>query len=59
MRDIVIFHADSSSTMINAGLPLVQALDILAGSRRTRRCRRLVREVVFERRVGQTPSPTP
>jgi hypothetical protein len=38
MRDIVIFTRQFS-TMINAGLPLVQALDILARRARTRRWR--------------------
>ena len=47
MRDIVIFTRQFS-TMINAGLPLVQALDILAKQSENKVLAQTVREVVFD-----------
>ncbi|MCA0377110.1 MAG: type II secretion system F family protein [Gemmatimonadetes bacterium] len=53
MRDIVIFTRQFS-TMINAGLPLVQALDILAKQTENKALAGVVREVVFDVESGHT-----
>lgn len=53
MRDVVIFTRQFS-TMINAGLPLVQALDILAKQSENKVLAQTVREVVFEVESGHT-----
>jgi type IV pilus assembly protein PilC len=53
MRDIVIFTRQFS-TMINAGLPLVQALDILAKQSENKALAATVREVVFDVESGNT-----
>ena len=53
MRDIVIFTRQFS-TMINAGLPLVQALDILARQSENKALSSVVREVVFDVESGNT-----
>src|SRR5574338_1115688 len=53
MRDIVIFTRQFS-TMINAGLPLVQALDILAGQSENPALRDVTRAVVFDVESGNT-----
>lgn len=53
MRDIVIFTRQFS-TMINAGLPLVQALDILARQSENQALQATVREVVFDVESGNT-----
>lgn len=53
MRDIVIFTRQFS-TMINAGLPLVQALDILAKQSENPALGAVVREVVFDVESGNT-----
>jgi type IV pilus assembly protein PilC len=53
MRDIVIFTRQFS-TMINAGLPLVQALDILAGQSENKVLAAVLREVVFDVESGNT-----
>lgn len=53
MRDIVIFTRQFS-TMINAGLPLVQALDILAGQSENKVLAGVLREVVFDVESGNT-----
>jgi type IV pilus assembly protein PilC len=53
MRDIVIFTRQFS-TMINAGLPLVQALDILARQSENKSLAAVVREVVFDVESGNT-----
>jgi type IV pilus assembly protein PilC len=53
MRDIVIFTRQFS-TMINAGLPLVQALDILAKQSENKALSAVVREVVFDVESGNT-----
>jgi type IV pilus assembly protein PilC len=53
MRDIVIFTRQFS-TMINAGLPLVQALDILARQSENKVLASVVREVVFDVESGNT-----
>lgn len=53
MRDIVIFTRQFS-TMINAGLPLVQALDILARQSENPVLSAVVREVVFDVESGNT-----
>src|SRR6188472_3115493 len=47
MRDIVIFTRQFS-TMINAGLPLVQALDILAKQSENKALKDVTRAVVFD-----------
>src|SRR5256714_4936801 len=47
MRDIVIFTRQFS-TMINAGLPLVQALDILATQSENQALKDVTRQVVFD-----------
>lgn len=53
MRDIVIFTRQFS-TMINAGLPLVQALDILARQSENKALAAIVRETVFDVESGNT-----
>ena len=53
MRDIVIFTRQFS-TMINAGLPLVQALDILAKQSENRALKDVTRAVVFDVESGHT-----
>ncbi|MEO7521761.1 MAG: type II secretion system F family protein, partial [Gemmatimonas sp.] len=53
MRDIVIFTRQFS-TMINAGLPLVQALDILATQSENKSLSAVVRNVVFDVESGNT-----
>jgi type IV pilus assembly protein PilC len=53
MRDIVIFTRQFS-TMINAGLPLVQALDILARQSENKALADTVRDVVFDVESGHT-----
>ena len=53
MRDIVIFTRQFS-TMINAGLPLVQALDILGGQSENKVLAAVLRDVVFDVESGNT-----
>src|SRR5256885_15135852 len=53
MRDIVIFTRQFS-TMINAGLPLVQALDILANQSENQSLKDVTRQVVFDVESGNT-----
>ncbi|HWJ21751.1 MAG TPA: type II secretion system F family protein [Gemmatimonadaceae bacterium] len=53
MRDIVIFTRQFS-TMINAGLPLVQALDILARQSENKVLAEVTRAVVFDVESGHT-----
>jgi type IV pilus assembly protein PilC len=53
MRDIVIFTRQFS-TMINAGLPLVQALDILAKQSENPALKNVTRAVVFDVESGHT-----
>jgi len=53
MRDIVIFTRQFS-TMINAGLPLVQALDILAKQTENKTLSEVTRAVVFDVEPGHT-----
>src|SRR5918998_5682530 len=53
MRDIVIFTRQFS-TMINAGLPLVQALDILAKQSENKVLQEVTRAVVFDVESGNT-----
>src|ERR1035437_3838755 len=53
MRDIVIFTRQFS-TMINAGLPLVQALDILAKQSETPALKDVTNAVVFDVESGHT-----
>src|SRR6186713_703712 len=53
MRDIVIFTRQFS-TMINAGLPLVQALDILAKQTENKVLSNVTRDVVFDVESGHT-----
>jgi len=53
MRDIVIFTRQFS-TMINAGLPLVQALDILATQSENAALKDVTRQVVFDVESGNT-----
>jgi len=53
MRDIVIFTRQFS-TMINAGLPLVQALDILAKQTENPALSDVTRAVVFDVESGNT-----
>ena len=54
-RDIVIFTRQFS-TMINAGLPLVQALDILAKQSDNKALQQVTRAVVFDVESGATVS---
>ncbi len=53
MRDIVIFTRQFS-TMINSGLPLVQALDILAKQSENKSLQEVTRAVVFDVESGHT-----
>jgi type IV pilus assembly protein PilC len=53
MRDIVIFTRQFS-TMINAGLPLVQALTILAEQSQSKTLQEITRKVVFDVESGNT-----
>ena len=53
MRDIVIFTRQFS-TMINAGLPLVQALDILAKQTENKALAAATRDIVFDVESGHT-----
>jgi type IV pilus assembly protein PilC len=53
MRDIVIFTRQFS-TMINSGLPLVQALDILAKQSENKNLSVVTRQVVFDVESGNT-----
>jgi type IV pilus assembly protein PilC len=53
MRDVVIFTRQFS-TMINAGLPLVQALDILAKQTENKNLANVTRGVVFDVESGHT-----
>jgi type IV pilus assembly protein PilC len=53
MRDIVIFTRQFA-TMINAGLPLVQALDILAKQSENPALKEVTRQVVFDVESGNT-----
>src|SRR5687768_15356790 len=53
MRDIVIFTRQFS-TMINSGLPLVQALDILAKQSENKTLQDVTRAVVFDVESGNT-----
>src|SRR5688500_2913048 len=53
MRDIVIFTRQFS-TMINSGLPLVQALDILAKQTENKALQEVTRAVVFDVESGNT-----
>ncbi len=53
MRDIVIFTRQFS-TMINAGLPLVQALDILAKQTENKSLAAVTRAVVYDVESGNT-----
>jgi type IV pilus assembly protein PilC len=53
MRDIVIFTRQFS-TMINSGLPLVQALDILAKQSENKSLQAVTRAVVFDVESGNT-----
>src|SRR3954463_3912173 len=53
MRDIVIFTRQFS-TMINAGLPLVQALDILANQSENQSLKDVTKAVVFDVESGNT-----
>ncbi|HSA55767.1 MAG TPA: type II secretion system F family protein [Gemmatimonadaceae bacterium] len=53
MRDIVIFTRQFS-TMINAGLPLVQALDILAKQTENKALASATRDIVFDVESGHT-----
>jgi type IV pilus assembly protein PilC len=53
MRDIVIFTRQFS-TMINSGLPLVQALDILATQSENPALKDVTRQVVFDVESGNT-----
>jgi type IV pilus assembly protein PilC len=53
MRDIVIFTRQFS-TMINAGLPLVQALDILAKQSESVALQDVTKQVVFDVESGNT-----
>ncbi|MDB4909157.1 MAG: pilus assembly protein PilC [Gemmatimonadetes bacterium] len=53
MRDVVIFTRQFS-TMINSGLPLVQALDILASQSESPHLKDVTRAVVFDVESGHT-----
>jgi type IV pilus assembly protein PilC len=52
-RDIVIFTRQFA-TMINAGLPLVQSLDILARQSENKALRKVIEEVLYDVESGQT-----
>jgi len=53
MRDVVIFTRQFS-TMINSGLPLVQALDILSKQTENKTLAAVTRQVVFDVESGHT-----
>jgi type IV pilus assembly protein PilC len=53
MRDIVIFTRQFS-TMINSGLPLVQALDILSKQSESKALQAVTRQIVFDVESGHT-----
>src|ERR687896_1720433 len=53
MRDIVIFTRQFA-TMINAGLPLVQALDILSKQSENKTLKEVTRQVVYDVESGHT-----
>ncbi|HYK83255.1 MAG TPA: type II secretion system F family protein [Gemmatimonadales bacterium] len=53
IRDIVVFTRQFA-TMINAGLPLVQALDILAQQTENKALADITRQVVYDVESGQT-----
>jgi type IV pilus assembly protein PilC len=53
MRDIVIFTRQFS-TMINSGLPLVQALDILSKQSENKSLQEVTRQVVYDVESGNT-----
>jgi type IV pilus assembly protein PilC len=53
MRDIVIFTRQFS-TMINSGLPLVQALDILSRQSENKTLQEITRQVVYDVESGHT-----
>ena len=53
IRDVVIFTRQFA-TMINAGLPLVQALDILAQQTENKTLAAITRQVVYDVEAGQT-----
>ena len=53
MRDVVIFTRQFS-TMINSGLPLVQALDILSKQSENKALQAVTRQVVFDVESGHT-----
>src|SRR5262245_42192356 len=53
MRDIVIFTRQFS-TMINSGLPLVQAMSILAEQSESQNLRDITKQVVFDVESGNT-----
>jgi type IV pilus assembly protein PilC len=53
MRDVVIFTRQFS-TMINSGLPLVQALDILSKQTENKSLAAVTRQVVFDVESGHT-----
>ncbi len=55
MKDVVVFTRQFS-TMINAGLPLVQALDILARQSDNKALQQVTRAVVFDVESGTTVS---
>jgi type IV pilus assembly protein PilC len=52
-RDIVVFTRQFA-TMINAGLPLVQSLDILAGQTENEKLRKTIKEVLGDVEAGNT-----
>jgi len=52
-RDIVIFTRQFA-TMINAGLPLVQSLDILAEQTENERFRKVIQDVLYDVESGHT-----
>jgi type IV pilus assembly protein PilC len=52
-RDIVIFTRQFA-TMINAGLPLVQSLDILAKQSENKTLRKVIEQVLYDVESGQT-----
>ncbi|HEX7118242.1 MAG TPA: type II secretion system F family protein [Longimicrobiales bacterium] len=52
-RDIVIFTRQFA-TMINAGLPLVQSLDILAKQSENQALRKIIEQVLFDVEAGNT-----
>jgi type IV pilus assembly protein PilC len=52
-RDIVIFTRQFA-TMINAGLPLVQSLDILAGQTENEKLRKVIKDVLGDVEAGNT-----